>query len=133
MTIWAGEKHMTVQMGITLGISITTFLLGIMYKLIDLSVKYGRLTRTLEANEERDAEERRKNAAKFTELYNGRNSHETAIARLDTTMRNIDAKLEKVDAKLDRNEQSVTRLEALIHGLADSMRKMESRLDMGGR
>lgn len=124
---------MNTAAAITLGISIATFLLGIMYKLIDLSVKYGRLTRTLEANEERDAEERRKNAAKFTELYNGRNSHEAAITRLDTTMRNIDAKLEKVDAKLDRNEQIVTRLEAVMQGVADSVRKMESRPGTGGR
>ena len=118
---------------ITLSISIATFLLGIIYKLVELSVRIGRMARTLEANEERDAEERRKNAAKFTELYNGRNSHEAAITRLDTTMRNIDAKLEKVDAKLDRNEQSVTRLEAVMQGVAESVRKMESRIDAGGR
>lgn len=124
---------MNTAAGITLGISVATFLLGIMYKLVDLSVKFGRMARTLEANDERDAEERRKSAAKFTELYNGRNSHEAAITRLDTTMRNIDSKLEKVDAKLDRNEQSVTRLEAVMQGVADSMRKMESRLDIGGR
>lgn len=124
---------MTAAAAITLGIAITTFLLGIIYKLGDLSAKFGRMAKTLEANEDRDAEERVKNAAKFTELYNSRNSHETAIARLDTVMRNIDAKLEKVDAKLDRNEQSVTRLEALMHGVADSMRKMESRLEVGGQ
>lgn len=123
---------MTIQAAITLGISIATFLLGIIYKLGDLSVKFGRLTKTLESNDERDAEERRKNAEKFTELFNARNRHEATITRLDTTMRNIDAKLEKVDAKLDRNEQSVTRLEAVMQGVAESMRKLESRLD-GGR
>lgn len=123
---------MTIQAAITLGISIATFLLGITYKLVDLSVKFGRLTKTLEGNDERDEEERKRNAAKFTELYNDRNRHEATITRLDTTMRNIDAKLEKVDAKLDRNEQSVTRLEAVMQGVAESMRKLESRLD-GGR
>lgn len=124
---------MTATMAITLGISIATFLLGIIYKLGDLSVKFGRMSKTLETNDERDAEERRKNAAKFTELYNGRNSHEAAITRLDTTMRNVDAKLEKVDAKLDHTEQSVMRLEAVMQGVAESLRKMESRLDAGGR
>lgn len=124
---------MNTTAAITVGISIASFLLGITYKLVELSVRFGRLARTMEANEERDAEERRKSAAKFTELYNGRNSHEAAITRLDTTMRNIDAKLEKVDGKLDRNEQSVTRLEAVMQGVAESMRKMESRLDVGGR
>lgn len=123
---------MTVQAAITVGISIATFLLGITYKLVDLSVKFGRLTKTLESNDERDEEERKRNAAKFTELYNDRNRHETTITRLDTTMSNIEAKLEKVDAKLDRNEQSVTRLEAVMQGVAESMRKLESRLD-GGR
>lgn len=123
---------MTIQAAITLGISMATFLLGITYKLVDLSVKFGRLTRTLEGNNERDEEERKRNAAKFTELYNDRNRHEATITRLDTTMRNVDAKLEKVDIKLDRNEQSVTRLEAVMQGVAESMRKMESRFD-GGR
>lgn len=93
---------MNTQAVITVGISIATFLLGIIYKLGDLSMKFGRLTKTIEANDERDAEERRKNAAKFTELYNDRNRHEATITRLDTTMNNIDAKLEKMDAKLDR-------------------------------
>lgn len=124
---------MTIAAAISLGIAIATFLLGIIYKLGDLSVKFGRMAKTLETNDERDAEERRKNAAKFTELYNGRNSHEAAITRLDTTMRNVDAKLEKVDAKLDHTEQSVMRLEAVMQGVAESLRKMESRLDMGGR
>lgn len=99
---------------------------------MDLSVKFGRLTKTLEGNNERDEEERKRNAEKFTELYNDRNRHEATITRLDTTMRNVDAKLEKVDVKLDRNEQSVTRLEAVMQGVAESMRKMESRFD-GGR
>ncbi len=124
---------MNTAAAITLGISIATFLLGIIYKLGDLSVKFGRMARTIEANDERDAEERRKSDAKFTELFNGRNVHEAAITRLDTTMRNIDAKLEKVDAKLDRNEQSVTRLEAVMQVVAESVRKMESRIDAGGR
>lgn len=123
---------MNTAAAITLGISIATFLLGIIYKLGDLSMKFGRMTRTLETNEERDAEERRKNSAKFTELYNGRNSHESDITRLDTTMRNIDTKLEKVDGKLDRNEQSVTRLEAVMQGVAESMRKLETGMRVGG-
>ncbi len=124
---------MNMAAAITLGISIATFLLGIIYKLGDLSVRFGRMAKTIEANEERDAEERRKNAAKFTELYNGRNSHEAAITRLDTTMRSIETKLEKVDAKLDRNEQSVTRLEAVMQGVAETMRKIESGIDGGRR
>ncbi|WP_147635071.1 hypothetical protein [Treponema pectinovorum] len=93
---------MSITAIITVGISIATFLLGIIYKLGDLSMKFGRITKTIESNEERDAEERRKNAAKFSELFNDRNRHESAITRLDTTMNNIDAKLEKMDAKLDR-------------------------------
>ncbi len=124
---------MNMAAAITLGISIATFLLGIIYKLGDLSVRFGRMAKTIEANEERDAEERRKNAAKFTELWNGRNSHEAAITRLDTTMRSIETKLEKVDAKLDRNEQSVTRLEAVMQGVAETMRKIESGIDGGRR
>lgn len=93
---------MNTEAAITVGISIATFLLGIIYKLGGLSMKFGQLSKTIEANDERDAEERRKNAAKFTELYNDRNRHEAAITRLDTTMNNIDAKLKKMDAKLDR-------------------------------
>lgn len=87
---------------ITLGISITTFFLGIIYKLTELSVRFGRMQRTLEANDARDEEERRKNSSRFTELFNSRNAHETTLARLDTNMTNIDVKLEKIDAKLDR-------------------------------
>ncbi len=123
---------MNATAAITFGISVATFILGIVYKLGDLSMKFGRMSKTIEANEERDAEERRKNAAKFTELYNDRNRHEATITRLDTTMNNIDAKLEKVDEKLDRTEQSVTRLESVMQGVAESVRKMESRID-GGR
>lgn len=118
---------------ITLSISVAGFLLGIIYKLGDLSMKFGRLTKTVEANEKRDEEERKKAAEKFTELYNDRNRHETTIMRLDTTMHNIDTKLEKVDAKLDRNEQTVTRLEAVLQGVAETMRRMEQRQDGGNK
>lgn len=114
---------------ITVGISIATFLLGIIYKLGDLSMKFGRMAKTIEANDERDAEERRRNSAKFSEIYSDRNRHETAIARLDTTITNIDTKLEKVDAKLDRNEQCVTRLEAVMQSVAETVKKVETRLD----
>ncbi|MBP5444062.1 MAG: hypothetical protein J6Y60_12570 [Treponema sp.] len=93
---------MTVPAGITLGITIATFILGIIYKLIDLSVKYGRFSRQMEDNERRDQEERDKAAKKFDELFNSRNNHETSLARLDTTIINIDAKLEKIDGKLDK-------------------------------
>lgn len=93
---------MNAAAAVTFGISIATFLLGIMYKLVSLSVKFGRMQKTLEGNEARDDEERRKTAARITELFNSRNAHETALARLDANMTNIDAKLEKIDAKLDR-------------------------------
>ena len=93
---------MTVPAGITLGITIATFVLGIIYKLIDLSVKFGRFSRQMEDNEKRDTEEREKSAKKFDELFSSRNSHETSLARLDTTISNIDAKLEKIDIKLDK-------------------------------
>jgi septal ring factor EnvC (AmiA/AmiB activator) len=117
---------------ITVGISIATFLLGIIYKLGDLSMKFGRMAKTIEANDERDAEERRRNSAKFSEIYSDRNRHEAAIARLDTTITNIDTKLEKVDAKLDRNEQCVTRLEAVMQSVAETVKKVETRLDGSG-
>lgn len=90
--------------GITLAasISIATFLLGIMYKLVDISVKFGRFANTLEENENRDDEERRKNAAKFTELFNSRNRHESTLIRLDTTVVNMSTKLDRMDIKLDK-------------------------------
>lgn len=93
---------MNLQTAITLGITIAGFVSGIVWKVADLSVKFGRITKQLEANEERDNEERRRNASKFTELYNSRNSQQETIMRLDTTMNNINGKLEKIDSKIDR-------------------------------
>ena len=93
---------MNVPAGITLRITIATFVLGIIYKLIDLSVKYGRFARQMEDNEKRDMEEREKSAKKFDELFNSRNSHENSLTRLDTRFSNIDEKLEKIDMKLDK-------------------------------
>ena len=136
MTITAWRYEMNISGSITLGIGIAGFVSGIIWKVSDLSVKFGRINKTLESNDERDAEERRRNAAKFTELYNDRNRHESTIARLDTSMGNIEHKLEKVDSKLDRNEESVTKLEAIMQTVLDCISRIDVRLnkltDRGG-
>ena len=100
---------MGIPAAITLSITIATFLLGIIYKIISLSVNIGKLTKTVEANEQRDVEERKANAEKFAELYNYRNKHESQITKLDTTINNININLEKVDGKLDRIESRLDR------------------------
>ena len=93
---------MSATAAITFGITAASFILGIIYKLIDLSVKFGRFSRQLEDNERRDCEEREKASRKFDELFDSRNRHESSLARLDTTIQNIDAKLEKIDGTLDK-------------------------------
>ena len=67
---------MTAGAAITLGITVASFILGIIYKLIDLSVRFGRFSRQMEDNEKRDNEEREKATRKFEELYNARNRSE---------------------------------------------------------
>lgn len=101
---------MGIATAITLSISIITFLLGITYKLINLSVNFGKLTKTVETNEQRDIEERKANAEKFAELYNYRNKHESQITKLDTTINSINTTLEKFDSKLDRIESRLDRI-----------------------
>ena len=93
---------MTAGAAITLGITVASFILGIIYKLIDLSVRFGRFSRQMEDNEKRDNEEREKATRKFEELYNARNRHESSLTRLDTTIQSINSNLEKIDLKLDR-------------------------------
>ncbi len=93
---------MNVPAMITLGITIASFMLGIIYKLIDLSVRFGRFSRQLEENERRDLEEREKSARKFEELFRDRNRHDSSLARLEESIRGITSSLAKIDSKLDR-------------------------------
>lgn len=86
---------------ISLIVSITGLLLGILWKVIDMSITLGRLYKTVENNEKRQCEERENNSKKFQELYSYRNTHDRLLALNDAKLQNLVNELDKIDKKLD--------------------------------
>lgn len=87
---------------ISISITIAGFIFGIIGSVFRLSVEYGRLKKTVEANENRDKEEREKTREKFSQLYATTNSHESTIAKLSNDISNTKQTLLRIESKLDR-------------------------------
>ena len=86
---------------IAFAITVSSFLLGLLYKVVSLSVTFGRLTKTLEANEENDRASSASSKAKFAELYSKAHTHEKTLAVMEQKVAEINKTLGKMDAKLD--------------------------------
>lgn len=86
---------------IAFAITVASFLLGIIYKVISLSVTIGRLLKTVEENERKDCEERASASRKFAELFEHRNKHDKALALMDMKISTISEDTKKINAKLD--------------------------------
>lgn len=93
---------MTMYTAICLGITIAGFIGGIIVKVADLSVKYGRLTEKMETNENRDTEERARSNANFNELYNRISTNESNITALKADVLNLMGTCNRIENKLDR-------------------------------
>lgn len=93
---------MNITGAITFGIALAGFIGGIVAKVADLSIKYGRLMETVKRNEERDSEERNKTSSKFTELYNRMSCNESTINALQTSVKNLADTCNRIENKLDR-------------------------------
>lgn len=93
---------MNIYTSICLGIAIAGFIGGIIAKVADLSIKYGRLTEKMESNENRDNEERTKASAKFSELYNRMSANESNVNALQTNVNNLMGTCNRIESKLDR-------------------------------
>lgn len=105
MTIWQRGNKLTtagIITGITLGITIAGFIIGIIKTTSGISVDFGKMKQRLDNNEARDTEERAHASTKFSELYTRTSEHEAALSKLTTKVDNIDLTTQKMDAKLDR-------------------------------
>lgn len=80
-------------------------LVGLLGKVIKMSMKYQDLLNRVEQNERRDEEERKRNSEKFTELYNSRNKTNEALVELTTTVKlmvtNMDQQFSSLNKKID--------------------------------
>lgn len=93
---------MNIGAAITLGIGIAGFVAGILWKVADLSVNFGKLSQRIEQNAERAKEDRVVNAAKFDELDAKTSSHESSIAALTTSVNALTNTCSRIESKLDR-------------------------------
>jgi hypothetical protein len=93
---------MNIGAAITLGISIAGFIGGVIIKVADLSIKFGRLKEKVEQNETRDAEERQHSSQKFSELYNRTADHAGNIQALQVSISTLAETTSRIEAKLDR-------------------------------
>lgn len=66
---------------------------------------YSKLKTRVENISQRDEEERKANAEKFSELYNSRNNTNETLAELSTTLKmfisNIDMQFKQLEKKID--------------------------------
>lgn len=86
---------------IAFAITVVSFLLGLMYKVISLSVTFGRITKTLETNEENDRTASASSKSKFADLFATSHRHERTLAVMEQKIAEINKTLTKMDAKLD--------------------------------
>lgn len=92
---------------ITVGISIAGFVGGTIITVADLSIKLGRILQRVNANEERDKEERAKAREKFAELYTRSSSHESLLAVLVEKIDGIKEDTKDIKDTLRRDEKKV--------------------------
>lgn len=93
---------MNVYTAISLGLAIAGFIGGVIWKVADLSMKFGKMQETISANKERDAEEREKASQKFSELYNRMATNESSLSALQSNVTNLSATCSRIESKLDR-------------------------------
>ena len=93
---------MTVAAAITLGIGIAGFISGIIWKVADLSTKFGKLQQTVNQNTERAKEERDKTQGRLDELYAKTTAHESSIAALTSSVNALMSTCTRIEGKLDR-------------------------------
>lgn len=89
---------MNAAAGITLGIGIAGFIIGILWKVIDLSVNNGKLQKTVEKNEEQIRDAQRS----IDTLFKRANEHEAALASLTTNVSTMNQTCQRIESKLDR-------------------------------
>lgn len=80
-------------------------ILGLLGKVVNMSMRYQELLSRVEQNEKRDEEERKDNALKFNELYNSRNKTNETLVELTTTVKmmvqNMDQQFVSLNKKID--------------------------------
>ena len=87
---------------ISISITISGFLIGIISSVSKLAGEYGKLKNQVETNERRDVEERNHTREKFSELYNRTASHDTSLAALSNNVNSLSATCSRIESKLDR-------------------------------
>ena len=93
---------MNIYTAIGLGITIAGFIGGIITAVAKLAVKTGRVIEKLQANENRDDEERSKTSAKFSELYNLMAASESNARETQAKVDNLMGTCNRIETKLDR-------------------------------
>jgi len=88
--------------GITLGIAIAGFIIGIIKTTSGISTEFGKMQQRLDNNEKQDEREREHTSTKFSELYNRTAGHDAALASLTAGMSSMSTTMQKMDSKLDR-------------------------------
>ena len=89
---------MSIGASITLGITIAGFIAGILWKVADLSGKFGKLTEQIQQNSARAAEDR----TKLEQIEQKVTTHESSIAALYSAVDSITKTCDRIESKLDR-------------------------------
>lgn len=87
---------------ITLGISISGFIGGIIMTVAKLSVRFGKIEERLTTDELRDKEERDKASVKFSELYNRVATNESDVKELNAKVDSLNVTCVRIENKLDK-------------------------------
>ncbi len=93
---------MDVKVLVSISISIAGFIFGIIWKIVELSVKFGKIQQRIDNNEERDREERAHASVKFSELYNRTANHDALISGLANNVTTLSSTCSRIESKLDR-------------------------------
>lgn len=96
------ERKMTISAAISLGIAIASFIIGIIWKVVDLSMCFGKMAQRMSSNEERDKEERAKNGVKFDAIYNRLAANESISVELEANVKSMSQIIARIENKLDR-------------------------------
>ena len=87
---------------ISLVISVSSFALGVIYKIIDLTSSFAKMSKTVDDLQKRYEQDAKANQETFRNIVRDTNRQETHLAKLEVTIQQMADSVKTIDKKLDK-------------------------------
>lgn len=83
-------------------ISVSSFALGVIYKIIDLTSSFAKMSKTVDDLQKRYEQDTKANQQAFSNIIRDTNRQETHLAKLEVTIQQMSESVKTIDKKLDK-------------------------------